>query len=39
MDTDSFIINIKTKFYEEIANDVDERFDTPNYECDRPLPT
>ena len=39
-DTDSFIINIKTKdFYKEIANDVEDRFDTSNYECDRPLPT
>ena len=25
--------------YEDIANDVDERFGTSNYECDRPLPT
>ena len=40
MDTDNFIINIKTEdFYEDIANDVDERFDTSNYECDGPLPT
>ena len=40
MDTDTFTINIKTKdFYKDIANDVDERFDTSNYECDRPLPT
>ena len=40
MNTDSFFINIKTKdFYEDIANDVDERFDTANYGCDRPLPT
>ena len=40
MDTGSFIINIKTEdFYEDIANDVDERFDTSTYECDRPLPT
>ena len=39
MDTDSFIINIKTKdFYEDIANDVEERFDTSNYEVNRPLP-
>ena len=36
MDTDSFIMNIKT---EDIANDVEERFDNSNYECDRPLPT
>ena len=40
MDTDSFIINIKTEdFYKDIANDVDKRFDTSNYERDRPLPT
>ena len=40
MDTDSFVINIKTEdFYKDIANDVDKRFDTSNYECDRPLPT
>ena len=39
MDTDSFIINIKTEdFYKDISNDVDKRFDTSNYECDRPLP-
>ena len=39
MDTDSFIINIKTKdFYEDIANDVEERFDTSNCEVNRPLP-
>ena len=29
MDTESFIINIKTEdFYEDIANDVEKRFDT-----------
>ena len=40
MDTDSFIMNIKTEdFYKDIANDVEERFVTSNYECDRPLPT
>ena len=40
MDTDSFIINIKTNyFYEDIANDVENRFDTSNYEVNRPLPT
>ena len=37
MDTDSFIMNIKTNdFYEDIASDVD-RFDTSNY-VKRPLP-
>ena len=40
MDTDSFIINIKTEdFYKDIANDVEKRFDMSNYEVDRPLPT
>ena len=39
MDTDSFVINIKTNdFYEDIANDVEKRFHTSNYECNRPLP-
>ena len=41
MDTDSFIMNIKTEyFYKDIANDVDKRFDTSNYEVNRnrPLP-
>ena len=38
-DTDSFIINIKTNdFYEDIASDVENRFDTSNYEVNRPLP-
>ena len=40
MDTDSFIMHIKTEeFYEDIANDVEKRFDTNNYEVNRPLPT
>ena len=40
MDTDSFIMNIKTEdFYKDIDNDVEKRFDNSNYECDRPLPT
>ena len=40
MDTDSFIMNIKTNdFYKDIANDVENRFDTSNYEINRPLPT
>ena len=39
MDTDSFIMNIKTNdFYEDIASDVENRFDTSNYEVKRPLP-
>ena len=33
MDTDSFVMNIKTSdFYKDIANDVDKRFDTSSYE-------
>ena len=40
MDTDSFIMGIKTNdFYKDIANDVDKRSDTSNYEVNRPLPT
>ena len=32
-------MNIKTEdFYKDIANDVEKRFDTSKYECDRPLP-
>ena len=40
MDTDSLIMNIKTEdFYKDIANDVEKRIDTSNYEVDRPLST
>ena len=40
MDTDSFIINIKTNdFCKDISNDVENGFDTSNYEVNRPLPT
>ena len=40
MDTDSFVMNINTTdFYKDICSDVDKRFDTSNYEIDRPLPT
>ena len=40
MGTGSFIINIKTNdFYEDIASDIENRFDTSNYEVKRPLPT
>ena len=40
MDTDSFVMNIKTNdFHKDIANDVEKRFDTSNYEVNRPLPT
>ena len=48
MDTDSFIMNIKINdFYKDISNDVENRFDTSNYEVNtsetsalarRPLP-
>ena len=40
MDTDSFVVNIKTKdCYKDIVENVKERFDTSNYIYDRPLPT
>ena len=40
MDTDSFIMHIKTKdLNKHIASDVKKRFDTSNYEVNRPLPT
>ena len=40
MDTDSFIIHIKTEdVYEDIADDVEKRLDTSNYGVNRPLPT
>ena len=40
MDTDSFVMNIKTEdFYKDIANDIEKWFDMSNYEVDRPLPT
>ena len=38
MDTDSFVMNIKTNdFYKDIFDDVDNRFDTSKYEVKRPL--
>ena len=39
MDTNSFVMNITNDFYKDIANDVETRFDMPNYEVNRPLPT
>ena len=40
MDTNSFIIYIKTEdVYEDITDDFGKRFDTPNYEVNRTLPT
>ena len=39
MDRDSFIVSIKTDdSYKHIAEDVETRFNTSNYELDRPLP-
>ena len=38
MDTESFIVYIKTyDIYRDIAEDVQTRFDTSNYELGRPL--
>ena len=38
MDIDSFVMNIKTNdFYKDISDDVDNRFDTSNYEVKRRL--
>ena len=40
MDTFSFVIHTKTEnVYEDIANDVEKRFDTSKYEGNRPLTT
>ena len=40
MDTGSFIVHIKTEdVSEELAYDVEKRFDTSNCEVNRPLPT
>ena len=39
MDADSFIVHIKTEdIYVDIAKDVETRFDSSNYEVERPLP-
>ena len=39
MDTDSFVAYIKTDdIYKDIAEDVETRFDTSNYELNRPIP-
>ena len=39
MDTDSFVMNIKTNdFYKDISRDVGNKFDTSNYEVNRLLP-
>ena len=39
MDTNSLIVFTKIDdIYKDIAEDVEARFDTSNYELDRPLP-
>ena len=39
MDTNSFIIHVKTDdIYKNIAEDVETRFGTSNYEIEKPLP-
>ena len=39
MNNDSFIVHVKTdNIYKDLAQDVETRFDTSNFEIDRPLP-
>ena len=39
MDTHSFLVHVKTDdIYKDIAEDIERRFDTSNFELDRPLP-
>ena len=39
MDTKSFIVHVQTDgIYNDIAKDVETRFNTSNFETDRPLP-
>ena len=38
MDTDSFVVHVKTGAIYNIAEDVKTRFDTSNFEINRPLP-
>ena len=39
MDTKSFIVHVKRNdIYQDIAEDVETRFDTSNFELDRSLP-
>ena len=39
MDTDSFVLNVRTEdFYKDTSEDVKDRFDTFNFNCDRLLP-
>ena len=36
---DSFVLNVRTEdFYNDISEDVKDRFDTSNFNCNRPLP-
>ena len=39
INTDRFIIHIKNDVQNDISNDAGKRFDTSNYEVNRPLPT
>ena len=38
MDADSFLVYVKTYIYKDIAKDVEKRFETSNYELNRPFP-
>ena len=39
MDTNVFIVHVKTDdIYEDIAEDVEKKFDTSNFEINKPLP-
>ena len=37
MDSDSFIVHVKTRYFIDIAEDVEIRFDTSNFELDHSL--
>ena len=39
MDTDSFVVHVKTDdIYKNTGENIKTRFDTSNFELDRPLP-
>ena len=38
MDTDSFIVYVRTDYINKNIADVETRFDTSNYELNKPLP-
>ena len=39
LDTNSFVVYAKSRwYYKDIAEDVETRFDTSNFEIERPLP-